>query len=265
MNRLVGCLLLGLVSVSALTQAEEVRQWQRLPLAISLVVGQERVIFVDQPIRVGLPAPLAGRLRVQSAGGALYLLASETLAPTRLQVQLVESGEVLLLDIAAEPGAQPLEPVRIALADTTMVATDAPTVSAPTPVPVALVRYAAQQLYAPLRTVEPLPGVRPVRLRLSGKLATLMPTDSLIATPLMAWRLEDFWVTAVLLRNRTARTVPLDPRRVQARLYATSFQHYYLGAQGTAEDTSVAYLVSRGGGLEQALFTPPLTEVDDER
>ncbi|MDA4231062.1 DUF3438 family protein, partial [Escherichia coli] len=45
-----------------------------------------------------------------------------------------------------------------------------------TPVPVVLTRFAAQNLYAPLRTVESLPGVMRVNLRRDLDLGTLMPT-----------------------------------------------------------------------------------------
>ncbi|MDP0941727.1 DUF3438 family protein, partial [Klebsiella quasipneumoniae] len=71
-------------------------------------------------VRVGLPPSLGERLRVQSAGGAIYLRASEAIAPTRLQLQEVESGAIVLVDIAAtdaREGEQPLEPVRIVLQD----------------------------------------------------------------------------------------------------------------------------------------------------
>jgi len=56
------------------------------------------------------------RLRVQSAGGAVYLRASEPIEPTRLQLQDADTGALILLDIAAEPpkdGEAELEPVRI--------------------------------------------------------------------------------------------------------------------------------------------------------
>ncbi len=55
-------------------------RWERLPLPVPLVVGHERVVFLDEDVRVGLPAALAGKLRVQSTGGTLYLLAAETIA-----------------------------------------------------------------------------------------------------------------------------------------------------------------------------------------
>lgn len=258
-------LLIGLALLLAgpLAHAVEIFHWERLPLPLPLAVGQERVVFLDRPTRVGLPASLAGVLRVQSAGGALYLKASEPFPPTRLQLQLTDSGEVLLLDVSAAPGEQALEPVRIVLAAQAPAA-EADTAPPPTPIPVALVRHAAQQLYAPLRTVEPLPGVRPVGLGLGGALATLMPLDPVIATPLVAWRLADYRVTAVKLQNRTAGTVLLDPRRLQGRFYAASFQHGDLGPQGTPEDTTVVYLVTRGHDLAAALV-PPTQEAEDAR
>ena len=65
-----------------LANALEILRWERLPLAVPLQVGQERVVFIERNVRVGLPASLQGKLRVQSAGGALYLLASETIGPS---------------------------------------------------------------------------------------------------------------------------------------------------------------------------------------
>lgn len=245
-------------------QAVELVRWERLPLAVPLVIGQERVIFVDEPVRVGLPAALAGKLRVQSAGGALYLLASEAIAPTRLQLQAVDSGELILLDIAATPGDQALEPLRILKADQPPSSEDAPTpTTEPTPVPVALTRYAAQSLYAPLRTVAALPGVRPVPLKRRDELPTLLPSENVASTPIAAWRLGDYWVTAVKLRNRGAEPLQLDPRHLQAGLYAATFQHADLGAAGSPEDTTVAYLVTRGAGLDQALWLPALVTQGD--
>jgi hypothetical protein len=61
--------------------------------------------------------------------------------------------------------------------------------------------------------------------------------------------------------------VQLDPRQLQARLYAATFQHADLGPAGNPEDTTVAYLITRGAGLDQALWLPmPAAQGDaDER
>jgi integrating conjugative element protein (TIGR03749 family) len=261
MIRTLLCLTLGLLTSAA--QAVEIRHWQRLPLGVPLAVGHERVIFLDQPVRVGLPPALSGKLRVQSANGALYLLASAPFSSTRLQLQLPDSGGLILLDLTAEASKPALEPLRIVREGPTPETESLPT-APPTPIPVALVRYAAQQLYAPLRTVEPLPGVRSLRPSLPTELNHLLPSDPVTARPLTAWQLAEYTVTAVLLRNRTTEHVALDPRRLNARLYAASFQHEFLGPRGTPEDTSVAYLVTRAGGLDQALMAQP-RETRDER
>jgi hypothetical protein len=55
--------------------AVEILRWERLPLAVPLVVGQERVVFIDRNVRIGVPAGVGEHLRVQSAGGAIYLRA----------------------------------------------------------------------------------------------------------------------------------------------------------------------------------------------
>lgn len=245
--------------------AVEVKYWDRLPLAVPLTVGQERVLMLDEDVRVGLPTAIAGKLRVQSVGGTVYLRAAEALPPTRLQLQSVKAGDIILIDIEALEGSEALEPVKIvaqAQSPDMEVAKDA--APAATPIPVVLTRYAAQNLYAPLRTVAPLPGVRRVPLSDSTAFSTLLPTERVSIKALAAWRLGDYWVTAVKIVNRGPGKVALDPRHLQATLYAATFQHADLGLAGTPEDTTVVYLVTRGGDLKHALLLPPpKPEADD--
>ncbi|PMV25246.1 MULTISPECIES: TIGR03749 family integrating conjugative element protein [unclassified Pseudomonas] len=251
-----------------LASAVEILRWERLPLAVPLQVGQERVVFIDRNVRVGLPASLQGKLRVQSAGGALYLLASESIAPSRLQLQDADDGTLILLDIAAEPakaGQPALETVKIVEAERPAprdtVEAPAPRPAPPTPLPVALTRYAAQSLYTPLRSVEAVPGLGAVPLRSDLNLDSLLPELTLSYRALAAWRLEDLWVTAIRLRNRSLRWIELDPRRLQGDFVSATFQHPDLGPKGDATDTTVLYLVTRGRGLAGALL-PAISPVD---
>lgn len=255
--------------------AVEVMHWDRLPLAVPLIVGQERVVFIDHDVRVGVPAEIADHLRVQSADGAIYLRASAPIEPARLQLQNVANGTLILLDIAAHPAAPkepPLEPVRIVMdhapSDTpAKIAThdegtnnEAP--KAPdTPVPVLLTRYAAQSLYAPLRTIEPVDGIAPVPVDHTLPLSTLLPTLPIRASAWAAWRLGDEWVTAVRLTNTSARHLELDPRALQGDFVAATFQHADLGPAGDDTDTTVVYLVTRDHGLAAALL-PAIRPVD---
>lgn len=284
-------LVLGGLLLSSLAQAIEIRKWERVPLAIPLVVGQERILFVDAKVRVGVPPAIADKLRVQSTGGAIYLLAKEPIEPSRLQLQNAATGEIMLADIAATPaqeGHAPLEAIKIVPGDTTPTrygqtastsGSNAPRATAKassqadedddepappkreTPIPVVLTRYAAQMLYAPLRTVEPVDGVAQVKVDKRLDLSTLMPALPVEASQLGAWRLDDHWVTAVKLRNQTGQRLALDPRELMGDFATATFQHPYLGARGDASDTSVLYLVTKDHGLNQSLL-PSLSAAD---
>lgn len=275
MNRLIPAVAVLALALFSSAHATEILRWERLPLAVPLVVGQERIVFVERNVRIGIPASVGARLRVQSAAGAVYLLASEPLEPVRLQLQDADTGTVILLDIAAEPAQahRPLlEPVRIVDATSTSAqggatatkadeATDPARPTHATPLPVVLTRYAAQNLYAPLRTVEPVPGITRANLRRDLPLDSLMPTLPVQANALAAWRLDDLWVTAVRLRNTAPRWLELDPRALQGHFATATFQHATLGPVGTPEDTTVVYLVTCGQGLAQALL-PAIAPVD---
>lgn len=113
MNGAERCLYRSIVMVLSLlvlplsARADELMKWERIPLPVTLMAGQERVIFADKNVRVGFPPALNGKLRVQSTGGAVYLKAESVFPQTRLQLQDVESGEIILLDVtAAEKGPQ---------------------------------------------------------------------------------------------------------------------------------------------------------------
>ncbi|WP_248916088.1 TIGR03749 family integrating conjugative element protein [Pseudomonas moorei] len=279
-----------MASLTGYAQAVEILRWERIPLAVPLIVGQERIVFVDQNVRVGLPRTLVGKLRVQSTGGAIYLLANELIEPSRLQLQNMTSGEIMLVDIAATVGKEnqaALEPVKIVAGEQqssrygqvgapqkskqnhvsgeSLVqesSEDPPVARSETPVPVVITRYAAQMLYAPLRTVEPVAGISQVNLNRRLDLTTLIPSLPVEASALGAWRMDGYWVTAVKLRNTSAQHLTLDPRELMGDFVAATFQHPYLGGKGNASDTTTAYLVTRGHGLAESLLPSKVGQID---
>ncbi|MBE8597364.1 TIGR03749 family integrating conjugative element protein [Xenorhabdus sp. BG5] len=256
---------LGLASIlllNASAKADELMKWERIPLSISLKVGQERIIFADRNVRIGLPPSLSETLRVQSAGGAVYLKANKAFPPTRLQLQDSENGEIILLDItAAKVG--PTEPIRIIYPNEKQATPKEQSQSQnrtelSAPVPVALTRYAAQQLYAPLRTVEPVAGIQPVNLHFPPFITTLYPSEPIAISPLAGWRLHPHTVIALKLRNTAKRTITLDPRGLQGQFVAATFQHRWLGETGSPEDTTVLYLVTKVP-LDNAFIPEPVS------
>lgn len=275
----IGLLIALFVGLASSSSATEILRWQRLPLPIHLVVGQERVILMDRNVRVGVPAALSERLRVQSAGGAIYMRANSPIEPTRLQLQDAENGALILLDIVAVPPAPdqpPLEPVRIIDdeqltlrsrdhdGNASVHAERTEETLRPmhtTPVAVTLTRYAAQSLYAPLRTVEPVSGITSAPVSRNLAFETLLPMLPVRARALIAWRLDDHWLTAIKLTNTADRWLTLDPRALQGDFVAATFQHPDLGPAGDSTDTTVLYLITRGHGIAESLL-PAISPFD---
>ncbi|EPE4171415.1 TIGR03749 family integrating conjugative element protein [Yersinia enterocolitica] len=238
--------------------ATEVVQWENIPLPVTLHIGQERIVDVGKAVRIGYPATLEGKVRLQSAGGKVFLLANTAFPATRIQLRDTRSGELILLDIQATQNTEPLEPVQISYAPqtSTTIKTPAPVTVSTESLPVLLVRYATQNLYAPLRTVEPLPGVTPAPVRLAKRITTLLPQQPVTAIPLASWQVNATTVTAIRLQNRSGQRITLDPRELQGQFTAAAFQHDWLGPHGLAEDTTVVYLVTEGP-VSRALLPEP--------
>lgn len=252
MTRLLLLGLAWLLPVAAFATVD--LRWERMPLAVDLVVGQERVLLFDSDLRVGIPAEDSDRLKAQSADGAVYLTAAEPFEKIRLQLQDPSTNRVILIDVAARLSVapfEPLEPIKIvdaahaAQANGRVLPEEAGG-DVGTPVPVLLTRYAAQSLYAPLRTVEPLAGISLSPIRSAKPVVDLLPDRAVESIPLVAWQWEDYWVTAVRLRNQSSGATMLDPRELRGDFVAATFQHNFIGPAGNASDTTVLYVITRG-------------------
>ncbi|WP_261641334.1 TIGR03749 family integrating conjugative element protein [Erwinia mallotivora] len=281
----------ALLLASVAAQAVELMKWERIPLQIPLVVGQERIVVVNKNVRVGFPPSLNDLLRIQSTGGVVYLNAKSAFPVTRIELQNKENGEIILLDVSATPGKTTPEPVKIvydgevataSASDKQAVSSDgdstgrqpaqsdSPPASRKTPklnapLPVVLTRYAAQNLYGPLRTVEAVPGISPVSLKLPSNLSTVMPSEPVTVTPMAAWSLQGSSVVALQVRNRSAGKIVLDPRVIEGQFTTATFQHRWLGRAGTPEDTSVLYLVTSGRPESAFIAEPSVTRPAGER
>ena len=109
--------------------------------------------------------------------------------------------------------------------------------------PVALTRFAAQQLYAPRRLLGDTPDIRRVPM---GTTATvpLYRAEEVLAEPLGSWQGGGLYVTAVKLTNRGTSRVSLDPRRLNGHFVSAAFQHNTLGSAGSISETTCVYLVT---------------------
>lgn len=233
----------------------EHRVWDKRPLQITLPVNRERLVTFNVPVRVELPPDLdASTLLTQivadTRSGTIYWTALKAFKRHRVQVQDIASKNIYLLDIAASPAAQDTTQIEVSVpggqtdpagqASTTPNSAAADTAS---PGPIALTRMAAQQLYAPGRLLQLPDGVYPSPVRQTST-KSLYHGAKVEATPVMAWRSGELTVTAVKLKNLTAGELILDPRHLRGRWQTATFQHNLLLPQGSARDTTAAYLIS---------------------
>ena len=138
----------------------EQQVWRGTPIRVDLRLNTERTVRLPgaTQLRSGLLGGPVPGLRVQALGDHLYLKAEQPFAATRLIVQ-PDAGQSILLDLAADqrfPAGAPLEVLTNPAPATGTAAEPASLTPQTTDRPVgyvALVRHAAQSLYAPTRLI----------------------------------------------------------------------------------------------------------------
>ncbi len=236
-----------LITTLAHAEIEPVERivWKKTPIRLELVVGQEQRIEFPAAVKVGVPAAVQPALRTQSVNGTVYLLAHAPFGSNRLMVRELDSGRIYLFDVTAsqEGGASHSLQVYVAEANQD---TNGSSVGQDTDREqfgyIQLTRFAAQQLYAPIRLVKERPGI--VRVPVSREAVDLLHGGTIEATPVVAWRAGGLYVTAIKLTNRTEQPQTLDPRHLRGTWLAASFQHHRLLPKGDEADTTAVYLIS---------------------
>ena len=233
-------------SVSQALQTDNTPQriaWHNVPIPVVLAVGEERRVQFRAPVSVAVPTSLQALLRTQTVNGTVYLLAHSVFAEARVLVRELDSGQTYLLDLSATHDANINQALIVEpRAESEHLATTQTAAGARTHGYVSLTRFAAQQLFAPLRLASPLPGV--ARVPVHSESVLLIPGDSIEATPLMAWRAGKLFLTAVRLRNRSAEPRLLDPRELRGQWLTATFQHARLLPAGSLADSTAVYLIS---------------------
>ena len=98
---MIAVLLFTAQTSSAESMPPQRIQWQKVPIAITLSVGEERMVHFRSPVTVGIPATLESKLRTQTVNGTVYWLAKATFGSTRVMVREIEGGQTYLFDLSA--------------------------------------------------------------------------------------------------------------------------------------------------------------------
>lgn len=222
-------------------------EWQKVPIEVPLIVGEEQRIEFQAPVKVGVPASIQPLLRTQSVNGAVYLLANASFDSSRVMVRELDSGRIYLLDVTAATEGTAGEPIQIFVSEQTESSDGIPCgcdeTTSRQPGYIELTRFTARQLYAPTRLADSIPGV--VRVPIERGPFDLVHGGAVDAVPLVAWRANGLYVTAVKLSNRTSRAQTLDPRALRGEWATATFQHHRLLPKGDEADTTAVYLISK--------------------
>ena len=239
-----GMALLLVQSVAhAETDTPERIEWKKVPIRLELVVGQEQRIEFPSAVKVGVPESVQPLLRTQSVNGTVYLLAHAPFDTNRLMVRELDSGRIYLFDVTSNQDGGAGHPVQIYVADDRKDSdVEGKKINLGQPSYIQLTRFAAQQLYAPSRLVKDSPAL--IRVPVSRDSVDLLHGGAVEAIPLVAWRANGLYVTAVKLTNRTHQARTLDPRNLRGTWLTASFQHHRLLPMGNEADTTAVYLIS---------------------
>ena len=247
-------LLLLFFSFSLCAMAQDGREvehivWDKSPIKISLPVGKERRVDFPVPIKLEAPAAVVDASKpIQiREDGSVYWTATKAFKPERVKA-ITFTGYSYFLDVEAKKGA-PSHPL-VVVDDRVPVDEDVKQAEilrhlAYNYDDVDLARFAAQNVYAPMRLIKPLPGV--TRVQVPEREYPLYRGEDLTLEPLAQWRsptIPTRYVTAVRVTSNTLRESIFDPRRLRGDWLSASAQHPVVGPAGTEGDTTTWYLVS---------------------
>ena len=255
-------LALGVCALWAWAAAAETVEWERTPIPVTLAVGVERQVRFEGPATVGVPADLVGTgaLRAQFANDTAYWLAAEPFGTRRFKVRLERTGEFVLFDVRAVPGAGggTAEPLEVRVARPEQGVPDAGGGSEdPRTAVVGLVRQAARLDLAPPRLAALPAGTLAVETA-AGEATTLYRHPDGLRLRLDVLRQLSrggLFVTAVEASNLSPDPLELDVRRLAARagprsgasdgFVAVGWTRSALAPAGEPGFTARLYLVSR--------------------
>ena len=265
-------LLVVQVQVFSVQANERAYQWQGSPIPITVSLHEEIILDFGEDIKVGVPATISQVANIDSLSGKLYITASAAFDTQRLQVARLSDGQRLLIDLTAidAPMANidthPLIDVHfdaldanLAKSEGTLNTLNALESRTQMPTPALLTRFAYQTLYSPSHAIEPLPGVQRSAMKLDTNIAdSAFPLWAVDATPVAAWSLHGFTVTAITLRHLNHHTFELDPRHMAIDAYSVAFAFPDIGPAGLDSAINAVFVVTKGP-LHQ--FLPAVTPV----
>lgn len=226
------------------------------PIKLELKVNQEAQLAFEYILGdIGIPDGIKDVLEVQSIDSRLWLKAKTDFKPVRFLIK-DQIGNISILLLSAKQSASlvtTVQPIKYnvvtELKQKVSIAAHLNAKSKQQSLNyVDLTRFAAQTFYAPKRLVNKVNVIRkPIDTKSVSLFACslhLSCNGNVLANPVATWHSKRYYITAVMLKNKTNRKIILDPRDLIGRWKSATFQFNSIGRAGTNTDTSMVYLVS---------------------
>lgn len=246
--------------------------WNGTPISINLPLQKEKQLVFSERVSVDVKGALTSdQLKVTNNDKRVYLQAMATFPSTRLYITLLDSHQVIMLDVKTDEKADSgttyidvkqgqstasnanLTTASTGTNDNQGVTNSSFNNSSTSPALsesetyVTLVRHAWQQLYAPTRLSTPNDGVSRVPMESDTMLSMLIYGDKVYAHPLASWNFNSTYLTAVQLINKYPHaTNILIPKDLCGDwVAAVTYPRTTLAPAGTkSADRTVVFLLS---------------------
>lgn len=232
-----------------------------VPLRLTIRNGEESVLRFPWAVEPGFPSSLIGMLdQPRVIGDTFYLTPASPFDFERFTFLSPETGAIILMDIRSSDESLP---ARVMITDARLAeaAAEAKSTSpALQPAPdkpeqhgvrythIELARYAMQQVYAPDRLIQHLPGLTEVSVKQPVVVQDLVPGARVDAVPWKEWRTPDGrYLTVLAVQNRGSFEVSLDPtlRRHSRHEIASTPYRSVLAPAGMPGDETALVIISR--------------------
>ena len=228
-------------------------------VALEIPVGQEYTVFIEPPLNIelGIPESLSSKLSVLNTPGRIFINPKEPFNANKIAIKHPQKG-VVLINLSARQDIAQSSSLTIATfsgksdknhykRETTQKLISECELNY-----IDLSRWLMQKLYAPARLIKKNEcfsriAVDTSKIDLFACYRNLLCGGGSEANVLGGWKsIKGTWLYAIEIKNMTSNEVILDYRDIkyQSAYLAVVFAHIWLDKSGTAEDTTVAVLIT---------------------
>ncbi len=255
MSRIIKVVMAFLVIVGSMSaNALEVHVFKRQPIDLTLEVGKQRIIELEDHAKMSIPRSLEGKVKIEPANGTVYVTALQVFDRTPARITLLTSKVQIRLTLQSIPATDvPTEDVKIVLFSKTGISSATPSQASGQSVPdflrsapindVSLIRFSHQIYWLPERLRPQLPrGVFPVKIPSNLDLSALMTHCSLGIfefNTIAGFKTNDGrYLTTLKVTNKTNQRRYLNLIHWNTQALKVSPAHMYVGPRYSASEVT---------------------------